>query len=118
MALRYLLHACAGKRRANGENFGQRLGAIPPLPPKTPGVRRIWLQAVSVGKKCWRSASLLEALKNGGTSVEVYLTTTTSTGYRLALERYACCTLGDRLLSARWVAFLAAAPGARWRRIS
>jgi 3-deoxy-D-manno-octulosonic-acid transferase len=74
------------KRGGYGRNFSQRFGITPPLPPKRPGVRRIWLQAVSVGE-ILAIGPLLEALKKDE-SVEVYLTTTTSTAYQVARERY------------------------------
>lgn len=74
------------RRGGYGEDFGQRLGAVPALPPKRAGVRRIWLQAVSVGEML-AIEPVLAALAADPT-VEVYLTTTTSTGHRLASERY------------------------------
>ena len=75
------------RRRGGYEgSFRQRLGGIDPLPPKPPGVRRIWLQAVSVGEML-AIAPLLEAFRREG-HTEVYLTTTTSTGYQLAREKY------------------------------
>jgi 3-deoxy-D-manno-octulosonic-acid transferase len=79
------------KRGGYGENFGQRFGGGPRLPAKVPGRRRVWLQAVSVGEML-AIGPLLEALYRDG--VEIYLTTTTSTGYRLARERYAAITAG------------------------
>jgi len=79
------------KRGGYGENFGQRFGGGPRLPAKVPGRRRVWLQAVSVGEML-AIGPLLEALHRDG--VEIYLTTTTSTGYRLARERYAAITAG------------------------
>jgi len=81
-------------RRRGGykNNFGQRFGATPPLPAKRPGVRRVWLQAVSVGEML-AVAPLLEALR-ADPAVEVYLTTTTSTGYALARERYESLVIG------------------------
>lgn len=79
------------KRGGYAENFGQRFGGGASLPAKSPGRRRVWLQAVSVGEML-AIGPLLEALHRDG--VEVYLTTTTSTGYRLARERYAALTLG------------------------
>ncbi len=98
MAPRYLWRM--RRRGGYAENFGQRLGAIPHLPPKKPGVRRIWLQAVSVGEML-AIAPLLEALR-GASSVEVYLTTTTSTGYRLALDRYGGLTIGIGYFPLDW----------------
>ena len=74
------------RRGGYGEDFAQRLGAVPALPPKRAGVRRIWLQAVSVGEML-AIEPVLAALAADPT-VEVYLTTTTSTGHRLASERY------------------------------
>jgi 3-deoxy-D-manno-octulosonic-acid transferase len=56
------------------------------------GRQRVWLQAVSVGEML-AIAPLLEAFRREG-KTEVYLTTTTSTGYRLAREKYAALTIG------------------------
>jgi 3-deoxy-D-manno-octulosonic-acid transferase len=80
------------RRGGYGEGFWHRFGGVPALPPKRPGVQRIWLQAVSVGEVL-AVAPLLEALQQDGRT-EVYLTTTTSTGYRLVKEKYAGLTLG------------------------
>ncbi len=74
------------RRGGYGAHFGQRFGATPVLPAKRPGVKRVWLQAVSVGEML-AIAPLIEAWK-ADPAVEVYLTTTTSTGYALAAERY------------------------------
>lgn len=74
------------RRGGYGAHFGQRFGAVPALPPKRAGVRRVWLQAVSVGEML-AVAPLIEAWRRDPT-LEVYLTTTTSTGYALAAERY------------------------------
>lgn len=79
------------KRGGYGENFGQRFGTGRPLGPKPAGRRRLWLQAVSVGEML-AIGPLLEGLRRDG--VDVYLTTTTSTGYRLARERYAALAIG------------------------
>ena len=89
LAPRYL--ARMQKRGGYGENFGQRFGAHPRLGPKPPGRARVWLQAVSVGEML-AIGPVLEALHLDQT--EVYLTTTTSTGYKLARERYAAWTVG------------------------
>lgn len=62
------------------------------MPRKQPGRKRIWLQAVSVGEML-AIAPLLEVLRREG-NPEVYLTTTTSTGYRLAKEKYGALTIG------------------------
>lgn len=79
------------KRGGYGENFGHRFGGHPFLPPRTSGAPRIWLQAVSVGEML-AIGPILDALHRDG--VEVYLTTTTSTGYQLARERYERLTVG------------------------
>lgn len=74
------------RRGGYGAHFEQRFGATPELPAKRAGVKRVWLQAVSVGELLAVSP-LLEAWRREG-GVEVYLTTTTSTGYAVAAERY------------------------------
>src|SRR6185312_2437822 len=78
------------RRGGYGENFRQRFGEHH-VPRRRPGVRRVWLQAVSVGEML-AIGPLLEALHREG--VEIYLTTTTSTGYKMAAERYRRLTLG------------------------
>jgi 3-deoxy-D-manno-octulosonic-acid transferase len=82
------------KRGGYGANFKQRFGATPEIPAKPPGVRRLWLQAVSVGEML-AIGPMLEALRQIP-NVEIYLTTTTSTGYKLARERYEkqCIAIG------------------------
>lgn len=75
------------RRGGYGAGFSQRLGIFPETGPKTPGKRRFWIQAVSVGE-IEAIGPLLRQLKATGTA-EIILTTTTSTGYRLAQERYA-----------------------------
>ncbi len=99
------------KRGGYGENFAQRFGAHPRLPARAPGRRRIWLQAVSVGEML-AIAPVLEGLHRDGH--EIYLTTTTSTGYRLARERYAAITVGIGYFPLDWWPFVARA----WRRIA
>ena len=80
------------RRGGYAEGFWHRFGEVPALPPKRAGVKRIWLQAVSVGEVL-AVAPLLEAFKREG-GVEVYLTTTTSTGYKLVKEKYPDLTVG------------------------
>ena len=80
------------RRGGYGEGFWHRFGAVPALPAKRAGVKRIWLQAVSVGEVL-AVAPLLEAFRREG-NVEVYLTTTTSTGYKLTKEKYPALTIG------------------------
>lgn len=97
------------RRGGYGRNFGQRLGAHQ-TSPRTAGRRRVWLQAVSVGEML-AIAPLLEGLRREG--AEVYLTTTTSTGYRLAQERYAGLVVGVGYFPIDWWPFSARA----WRSI-
>ena len=81
------------RRGGYGPGFSQRLGFFPKLGPKTPGKRRLWIQAVSVGE-LEAIGPLLRRLQASG-AAEIILTTTTSTGYRLAQERYA--DVADRI---------------------
>lgn len=97
------------RRGGYAENFGQRFGRCP-APPRRPGVRRVWLQAVSVGEML-AIGPLLAAFRRDG--IEVYLTTTTSTGYRLAQERYRDLAAGISYFPIDWWPFSARA----WRAI-
>jgi 3-deoxy-D-manno-octulosonic-acid transferase len=74
------------KRGGYERDFSHRFGFLPELPGKKDGVSRIWIQAVSVGELL-AIEPILTALKENE-SVEVFLTTTTSTGYVLAKEKY------------------------------
>lgn len=109
MAPRYLWRM----RRRGGyrEKFSHRFGDHEGLPPKRPELRRLWVQAVSVGEVL-AIAPLLEKLVRGG-GVEIYLTTTTSTGHRLALDRYRGLIIGLGYFPIDWWAFSARA----WQRI-
>jgi 3-deoxy-D-manno-octulosonic-acid transferase len=91
-------------------DFAHRFGRHPPLPPKDPRRPRVWLQAVSVGEML-AIGPILEALHRDGW--EIYLTTTTSTGHRLAVERYRALTIGIGYFPLDWWPFVARA----WRRI-
>lgn len=99
------------KRGGYRAKFGQRFGWQHALPEKTSGVRRIWLQAVSVGEVL-AIAPLIERLVKGG-GVEIYLTTTTSTGYQVANERYRSVVIGIGYFPIDWWPFSARA----WRAI-
>ncbi len=79
------------KRGGYIRDFHHRFGLIGSPGPKNPQVKRIWLQAVSVGE-VQAISSLLEALE-ARDDVEVILTTTTSTAYKIARERYSKITL-------------------------
>jgi 3-deoxy-D-manno-octulosonic-acid transferase len=82
------------------------------LPEKKTGVRRIWLQAVSVGEVL-AVGPLIEALGRDG-GVEVYLTTTTSTGFHVAEERYGGAVAGIGYFPIDWWWFSRRA----WRRVA
>lgn len=100
------------KRRGGYRNdFSQRFGVVPKIPAKRPGVRRVWLQAVSVGEML-AVAPLLENLR-ADPAVEVYLTTTTSTGHALAKERYLPLVIGLGYFPTDWWLFSRRA----WNRI-
>ena len=106
---RYLLRM---KRRGGyREKFSHRFGSHKGLPEKRPGVRRIWLQAVSVGEVL-AIAPLIDGLVKNG-EVEIYLTTTTSTGFRVADDRYYGLVLGPGYFPIDWWLFSRAA----WNRI-
>lgn len=100
-------------RRRGGyvAGFWHRFGLPPWLPPVRPGARRVWLQAVSVGEML-AVEPILRALKADGT--EVMLTTTTSTGYKVAVERYSALTCGTAYFPIDWMPFSARA----WSRIA
>ena len=100
------------RRGGYAEGFWHRFGEVPPLPPKRAGVRCVWLQAVSVGEML-AIAPLLEAFHREG-DVEVYLTTTTSTGFTLAKQKYATLTAGIGYFPLDFWAFNARA----WRRVA
>lgn len=74
------------RRGGYKEGFSERAGAgfLPPRDPAT--THRIWVQAVSVGELLAVGPILRQLDRREG--VEIILTTTTSTGYRLARERF------------------------------
>jgi 3-deoxy-D-manno-octulosonic-acid transferase len=94
------------RRGGYGGGFRHRFGLPPALPARTPGLRRVWLQAVSVGE-ILAVEPILRALNADGT--EVVLTTTTSTGYRLATERYAALVCAVAYFPIDWTPFSARA---------
>jgi 3-deoxy-D-manno-octulosonic-acid transferase len=98
------------RRGGYSENFAHRFGTHPRLPAKSSQHPRIWLQAVSVGEML-AVGPILEALHRDG--AEIYLTTTTSTGYRLAHERYRALTIGVGYFPLDWWPFARRA----WSRI-
>ncbi|MCR5184419.1 MAG: 3-deoxy-D-manno-octulosonic acid transferase [Opitutales bacterium] len=100
------------KRGGYGEDFSHRFGFVPKLPPRRAGVHRIWIQAVSVGET-EAVAPLLKALKVRG-DVEVILTTTTSTAYKIIHEKYADLVTVSACFPFDFWAFSAMA----WRRFA
>jgi 3-deoxy-D-manno-octulosonic-acid transferase len=96
------------RRGGYAEGFTHRFGEVPPLPPKR--APRVWIQAVSVGEML-AIGPLLDGLQREG--LEVYLTTTTSTGYALAKEKYAALTIGLGYFPLDFWAFSARA----WRQV-
>jgi 3-deoxy-D-manno-octulosonic-acid transferase len=69
------------RRGGYRKGFGNRFGSMRGVPAKREGIKRIWIQAVSVGELN-AIEPLLKQLSADPT-VEVVLTTTTSTGYRV-----------------------------------
>lgn len=80
------------RRGGYSEGFIQRFGLFPALPSRALGRRRIWIQAVSVGE-IEAIGPLLQQLKASG-QTEAVLTTTTSTGYRIAQDKYKDLCIG------------------------
>ena len=73
-----------GKYRAG---MGQRFGAVPPQLLKIRGQLTIWIHAVSVGEVVAVSA-VVEALRRDFPSHRVLMSTTTSTGHKLATRKF------------------------------
>ena len=90
------------RRGGYAGGFLHRLGMLPALPARRAGVRRVWLQAVSVGEML-AVEPILRALNEDGT--EVVLTTTTSTGYRLAVDRYSDLVCAVAYFPIDWLPF-------------
>ncbi len=99
------------RRGGYAGSTSHRFGGTDALPAKSAGRKRLWLQAVSVGEML-AIAPLLEALRREG-QTEVYLTTTTSTGYQLAKEKYAALTISIGYFPLDFWAFSARA----WRSV-
>lgn len=96
------------RRGGYGAKFGQRFGFH--RCPRRGAAPRVWLQAVSVGEML-AVGPVLRALHARG--IEVHLTTTTSTGFRLAHERYASLVAGIGYFPLDWWPCSALA----WRRV-
>lgn len=80
-----MLHRMA-RRGGYERDWPHRFGIYRNVPPRREGVRRIWLQAVSVGEVLALEKLLRELHANP--ACEVILTTTTSTGYSVAREKF------------------------------
>jgi 3-deoxy-D-manno-octulosonic-acid transferase len=99
------------RRGGYRDGFGGRLGNPGNVPAKRAGVKRIWIQAVSVGEILAIEPVIRRLAALPG--CELWLTTTTSTGYRLARERYAACCLRVAVFPLDFWPCSAAA----WRRV-
>ncbi|MEM8549578.1 MAG: glycosyltransferase N-terminal domain-containing protein [Verrucomicrobiota bacterium] len=99
------------RRGGYRHDFHHRFGLIDRPPPKQPGTRRIWIQAVSVGEI--RALSpLIEALQ-GEPELELVITTTTSTGYAILREEVSPRVLKVGIFPVDFVLFSRNA----WRRL-
>ncbi len=74
------------RRGGYRKGFLHRLGWFHKLRRPQPGVKRIWIQAVSVGELLAAAPLLRRFSEKPG--IELVITTTTSTGFALAKERY------------------------------
>lgn len=99
------------KRGGYGRDLHHRFGLMDRPPAKRPGVKRVWIQAVSVGE-VRALQPIIEAL-NARPDVEIVLTTTTSTGYALVQEHYTRRCLKTGIFPLDWWLFSAKA----WDRI-
>jgi 3-deoxy-D-manno-octulosonic-acid transferase len=86
IALPYFLYRM-WRRGGYRNGFENRFGILNGVPAKANGTRRIWIQAVSVGE-LMAIGPLIRKLREDKRT-EIVLTTTTSTGYRLLMEKFA-----------------------------
>ncbi len=100
------------KRGGYARDFHHRLGLLP-LVKKKRGIKRIWIQAVSVGEILSVETVIEKLVQRSDT--DVVLTTTTSTGYVLAKDRLgkSCVIIGyfplDFILNS-WLAWIRIKP--------
>lgn len=99
------------RRGGYRHDFHHRLGLIDRPRPKQPNGTRIWVQAVSVGE-VKALGPLLQSLEGSG-AYEVVLTTTTSTGYKLARELYGGLVMKTGIFPLDFLPFSRSA----WRRL-
>jgi len=79
------------RRGGYRHDFHHRFGLIDRPPPKRSGVKRIWIQAVSVGEA--QAIGPLLARLRARPNTEIVLTTTTSTAYKILRDKYAADVL-------------------------
>lgn len=91
------------RRGGYRRDFAHRFGRLGSVPPKDPNRVRLWIQAVSVGELL-AIDPLLRRLADSG-RFEVVLTTTTSTGRKLAEEKYAGLTIWRGIFPLDWWRF-------------
>ena len=103
-----LLHAPQG---GYAYRIWYRFGLYPSLPPPKNQCKRIWIQAVSVGELS-SLGKLLQQLKQDD-RVEIVLTGTTSTGLRMAAEKFSDQLLAHGPFPLDWWLFSSLA----WTRI-
>lgn len=99
------------KRGGYGRDLHHRFGLMDRPPARRPGVKRLWIQAVSVGE-----IRALQPIMEGLLSrsdIEIVLTTTTSTGYALVQEHYTRSCAKTGIFPLDWQPFSANA----WERI-
>lgn len=99
------------RRGGYRRDFAHRLGWLRNVPPRQSGVKRIWLQAVSVGELLALDPVLRRLAERP--EVEVFLTTTTSTGRAEMEKRYAALCAWRGIFPLDFQPFTAGA----WRRI-
>jgi len=100
------------RRGGYGSKLHYRLGLFPSLPPKKKECKRIWIQAVSVGELS-SLAKILTKLKEDQ-RIEIVLTGTTSTGLRMAAEKFSDHLLAQGPFPLDWWLF----SGMAWSRIN
>ncbi|HCR37383.1 MAG TPA: 3-deoxy-D-manno-octulosonic acid transferase, partial [Opitutae bacterium] len=74
------------RRGGYAKDFQHRFGLVPTLPPKRPGIQRIWVQAVSVGE-VQAIRPMVDRFAQDD-KVELVITCTTSTAYKIARDQY------------------------------
>ena len=99
------------RRGGYGDGFWHRFGVPPRLPARRAGTRRVWLQAVSVGEVL-AVEPIVRALAADGT--EIVVTTTTSTGYRVATDALGPFACAVAYFPVDWMPFSSRA----WARLS